>query len=166
MYLQCVLRYNLQFTLKFLWFFEEGKKSPSIYKGILGAEVSLQGARLCRRRVCWLLTGFWSWLVLHESLKHHSWVSCSSASLRASGFPAGCLIRGVWQYAPEAASPPQMVMCSSIARLLCWMQTMHHLLCIGTTNRKIFQSEVTSVAEGQAFRLHRWCEGQDHVVWA
>lgn len=41
---------------------------------------------------------------------------------------------------------------------------MHYLWCIGTTERKIFQSEVTSIAEGQTFRVHRWCEGQDHVV--
>lgn len=110
MYLPSVLRCNLQFTLKFVWvFFEEGKKSPSIDKGILGAEVSLQGARLCRRRAWGLLTGFWSWLVLHKSLRNHSWLSGSSASLHASGSPAGCLVGGVWKYAPEAASPPQTV---------------------------------------------------------
>lgn len=115
MYLPCVLRCNLQFTLKFVLFFEEGKRSPSIDKGIIGAEVSLQGARSCCRRAWWLLKEFWSWLVLHKSLKHHSWISCSSASLHANQFPAGCLVSGVWKYAPEAASPPQMVIHSSIA---------------------------------------------------
>lgn len=98
-----VLRCYLQFTLKSVWIFEEGKKCPRIAKGIPGAAVSLQGARLCHRRAWLLLMGFWSQSVLHKSLKQHGWVSCSSASLRGSGFPAGCLVGGVWKDAPEAA---------------------------------------------------------------
>lgn len=51
-----------------------------------------------------------------------------------------------------------------VLKLLCWMQSMHHLLCIGTTKRKTFQSEVTNVAEGKTSRVHHECEGQDLVV--
>lgn len=128
-------------------------ESPSVDREILVQRWACNVLAHARRERH-LLMGFWSWLVLHKSLKHHSWLSCSSASLHVIGFPTGCLVSGVWKYTPGAASPPQMVIHSPVTCVLCWVQSMHLLLCIGTTDRKRFRSEVISIAEGQTFRVH------------